>query len=229
MVFWRREGLGLPLIISDPDKLSGANENTNLTYRESSHDKVSKQDVLLKGGLIIGNGELLSNATEDGYASNTDTTRHPHCRGDVNLADVDRKQHDEEFPLRKGTFDSKRYDDELLLNQGDFVQREEQNDEKTFLGEEGSERLSNSGINAEVLIPSVSKDDKCPYKAYKVPEFPCSSLPLSSTLEHTSSEEQGIKEKAGHAGVPANMSGKVHLRDQAILSESWMTDKSFGK
>ena len=235
MVCWKTEGLGLPLIISDPDKLSGANEKTNLSDRESGHDKIPKQDVLLKEGLIIGNGELLSNTTKVGYTCNADTTRHSHSREDINLVGVHREQLDEDFPLLKRTFDSERYDDELPQNQGGFVQigtasllREEQNNERTFLGEEGSERLSNSGVNAEV-IPSVSKGDKCPYKAYKVPEFPCSASSPSSTLKRTSSEKQGIKEKAGHAVVPANMPGRLHLRDQALLSESWMTDRSFGK
>lgn len=224
LVCWKRKGFGLPLITADPLMLNGASEETNLSSRQNGE------------GFHFGSGELLSNAAKDG--DNSDTKQYFLASGNLNHGKLCREQDDkernadDEVPWPERPFNSERYDEDLLQNQ-DFlpqaVQRQEQKGERNFLREKSSESLGPSDLTTEGA--DGGGDDKY---AHKISEFSCSTSPLSSTLKHTTSDERKMKEKAEHDNtsgtlLPQHMLGKLHLRDQALLSESWMTDRSFGK
>ena len=231
LVCWKRKGFGLPLITSDPLMLNGASEETNLSTRQNGDGQKTTNE-----GFDFRGGELLSNAAKDG--ANSDTEQYSLVSGNLNHYTLRREQDDkernadDEVPWPERPFNSERYDEDLLQNQGflpQAVQRQEQKGERNFLREKSSERLEPSDLTTEGT--DGGGDDKY---AHKISEFSCSASPLSSTLKYTTSDECEMKRKAEHDNtsgtlLPQHMLGKLHLRDQALLSESWMTDRSFGK
>ena len=241
-VLWKKEGFGLPLISSRPKVLNDVNEKTKLASRENGDERcTSRSRGRIKKAFC--NGELLSDAdvSQDGFSS--DTEKYSLGNRNFNVAGLHREKVDEEIildyedPMLERTAISERYDEDLQQNHGFLADNgtkssegQKQKEEKTFPEEKSQQKLTSLRLTAEMTNCDCG-DDKCPHK---LSNPPCSSLPLSSTPRDTPIDEQEIKETAGHdskydMSLQGSVHKRLHLRDQAILSDSWLTDRSFGK
>ena len=236
LVCWKGRGFGLPLITADPLMLADANEETNLSTRQNGDGQKTRKEGF---NFDVDVGELLSNAEKNG--DNSDTEQCSLASGNLNIGTLCREQgdkesnEDDEVHWPKRPFNSERHGEDLLQNEcflphDQALQRQENKGERNLLRQKSSEMLRPSDLTAEVTDTD-SGNDKYPHK---ISEFSSSASALSSTLKHMTTDECEMKENAGHdnaSGIllPQHMFGKLHLRDQALLSESWMTDRSFGK
>ena len=220
-VRWKKEGFGRPLISSDPKVLNDVNEKTKLASRENGNEATRSRGRIKEG---FCNGELSSDAdqNEDGFCS--DTEKYSLGNRNFNVAGLQREKVDE------GRISD--YEDPIFLadNGTNSLQGQKQKEEQTFPGKKSQQKLISLGLSAEMTNCECG-DDKCPHK---LSNPTCSSFPLSSTLRDTSIDEQEIKETVGHdskseTSLQGYVYKRLHLRDQAILSDSWLTDRSFGK
>jgi len=237
-VRWKKEGFGRPLISSDSKVLNDVIEKTKLASRENGNEATRSRGRIKEG---FCNGELSSDAdqNEDGFSS--DTEKYSLGNRNFNVAGLQREKVDEgrisdyEDPILERTAISERYGEDLQQNHGfladngtNSLQGQKQKEEQTFPGKKSQQKLISLGLSAEMRNCECG-DDKCPHK---LSNPPCSSFPLSSTLRDTSIDEQEIKETVGHdskseTSLQGYVYKRLHLRDQAILSDSWLTDGSF--
>lgn len=247
-VHWKREGFGLPLIISDSEVLNDTNGETNLVSREISDETERNRGLVKRGfGDTRANGEAVCTTTVQNECS-SDTRMYCSRVRNLNVSELHVEQVDGErstdfehsLPERTSNTGLEGYDNgelQQMQNQGFLLengnkskQGKNKKDETTSPWEQSPEKLASLGVN-DGQTQCDCQDDKCPHK---ISEFSCSAFPLSSTLKHTSSNEPEMKETVGyHSSSETSLQGyvhsRLHLRDQAHLSDSWMSDRSFGK
>lgn len=101
--------------------------------------------------------------------------------------------------------------------------------ETTFSKEQNPEKHNFFIPNGEITTQCDSPDKRFPREVAESP------LPLNSTFKHGSQDERemrrsfGQSDSASEASLQACVPGEPHLREQAILSDTWLTDRSFGK
>lgn len=226
-VFWKKEALGLPLISRDPKVLSSANEQTKSGRKENEDDL--KQSI---GSVKEGFGEELSEKFETMLIDTEDGERF----------DGQRSLVDEELVLESpssGASNSESSDklkrSDLQINQAFRLEnkstskQEQRPPEQTiFPGEQSSERQGFLILNSEITNQYDFQHERYPHR---VPDSP---LPLNSTLKSGSRDEQEMREPVGRdstseTSLQSDLQGRPHLSEQARLSDTWLTDRSFGK
>lgn len=226
-VCWKTKTLGLPLISSDPKVLNGVNEQKN------SDRKGNDNEVKERGSVKEEFGVKHSEEFETMLSLNT---------GNREQVNRERSAVDEAPVLERptsGASNSESYDnhsdllqinqDSRLENSSTFRQVHRPREEAICSGEQSSEKqrilIPNSGTTNQCDCP----DERCPHRVLDLP------FPLNSTLKRESGDEQEKRESVGRESSSETslqlylQGGAPHLREQACLSDTWLTDRSFGK
>ncbi|XP_068737392.1 IQ domain-containing protein C-like isoform X3 [Montipora capricornis] len=237
VVQWKKNCIGLPLVTSKTRFSNPENETTSLSIPGDGEDeKTQKKD--LEADEVFSDGKHFSrNIAEHGF-TNPENEGQPIENENVKFSRMHREQDDEEInvdkdcPLPATTLNFERcHVQDSHRNQLDFpqitidYQREREPEDPVIPSKERNPENNRS-------LSKVMHLDKSGGKQFQTfPEFPSPDFPLSGTPRHTSSDEQKIKENSGYditSETDTPVTRNVpHLQTQAILSESWMTDKSF--
>ena len=227
-VSWKKGALGLPLISREPKALNSVKEQTKSGRKENEGD--FKQS---------------SGSVEDEF----DVKRSENCKTVLNTEDGERvdgekNAFDEELVLESpasGASNSESHTNRsaLQVNQAFCLEnnrasihllQEHRPPEKTILPEEqSSEKQRFLILNSEMTSQRDFTDDE--RYSHRVLDSP---LPLNSTLKPESGDEQERRESVTHdstseTSLQSYLQGRPHLREQARLSDTWLTDRSFGK
>ena len=226
---WKTTTLGLPLISSDPKVLHSLNKE-KISRTNEYDNEVKRKDSVEDEFAVKHSDELetmLNKRTGDGKQGNGE-----------------RSAVDEEPVLERpasGESNSESYDNHKDLLQ--INQESDQENSYTFRhvprpGEQVICPGKRSSQKKILLIPNSNAttqwdcpDETCPHR---VPDLP---FPLNSTLKsvHVLGAEQEEKQSIGRESTSETslhaslQGGTPHLRDQARLSDTWLTDRSFGK
>lgn len=226
-VCWKTTTLGLPLISSDPKVLHNVNKEK---ISKENDDEVKEKDSLEDEFAVKHSEEL-------------ETMLHV-ITGHGKQGNGERSVVDEEPVLERpasGASNSKSYDNHSDLLQ--INQESGQEDSSTFRhvlrpgeqaicsGERSSEQKRLSIPNSNATTQCDCPDEGCPRRLPDVP------FPFNSTLKsvHGSGAERGEGQSVGRESTSETSlhsslrGGTPHLRDQARLSDTWLTDRSFGK
>lgn len=224
---WKTTTLGLPLISSDPKVLHSVNKE-KISRTKENDDEVKQKD-----------------SVEDEFAvKHSDELEKMLNTGHDEQGNGERSAGDEEPAVEcpdSGASNSESYDnhsDLLKINQ-----ESDQQNSNTFRhvprpGEQAICSEERSSGKRRLLIPNsnASTQCDCPNEGcpHRVPDLP---FPLNSTLKsvHGSGAEREERQSIGRESTSETslysslQGGTPHLRDQARLSDTWLTDRSFGK
>ena len=233
MVCWKREGLRMPFITSDPKVLKSEKEEINACNRKHGHKITRNQALLNEGFGIDTDGEMLSNTLQN--VNSSETEGHSHRNRNLKVSELNRdkidKQRSTEYEgamLEKSSY-SERYDGDVLQNQEIVpenamkpLQELIQKEDRACPAEQSPGKQESVELNYTEMGQCDCLDDQCPHKRTESSGF---VFPLSSTLNSASFNEQEMKGKVPQGFVHK----RPYLRDQALLSESWKSDMSFGR
>ena len=217
-VCWKTKTLGLPLISSDPKVSNGANKENNAHTKEND-DEVKQKDSVEDEFCVKLSGEF-ETMLNTGHLN---TGNGQQVNGERSAVD------DEPVLERPASGASKsescdNHSDLLQINQDSHLENS-----NTFSQEEqGSEKQRFLIPNSDTTLCDCP-GERCPHR---VPDL---SFPLNSTLKRVSGNEGEIRESIGRESTSEtslqsySQGGTPHLRDQARLSDTWLTDRSFGK
>ena len=224
---WKTTTLGLPLISSDPKVFHSINEEK--ISRTEENDVEDKQKDSVEDEFAVKHSDELETMLNTGHGE----------KGNGERSAV------EEQPVLErpasGASNSESYDNHSDLLQ--INQESGQENSNTFRhvhrpGEQANCSRERSSEKKRFLIPNSNAttqcdcpDERCPHR---VPDLP---FPLNSTLkrvhgsgaereERQSVERESTSETSLHLSLQG---GTPHLRDQAQLTDTWLTDQSFGK
>lgn len=224
-VCWKTTTLGLPLISSDPKVLHSVNKEK---ISKENDDEVKEKDSVEDEFAVKHSEEL-------------ETMLHV-ITGHGKQGNGERSVVDEEPVLERpapGASNSESYDNHSDLLQ--INQESGQEDSNTFRhvlrpGEQAICSGERSSEQKRLLIPNSNAttqchcpDEGCPRRLPDVP------FPFNSTLKsvHGSGAERGEGQSVGRESTSETSlhsslrGGTPHLRDQARLSDTWLTDRSF--
>ena len=223
-VSWKTTTLGLPSISSDPKVLHRVDKE-KISRTKENDDEVKQRDSL-KDEFSVKEFETVLN-TEHSEQSN----------GERSAVDEEPVQ---ERP-GSGASNSESFNSHSDLLQ--INQESGQENSSTFrqvhsLGEQAICSREQASERKRLLIPKSDTtaqcdcpDERCPHR---VPDLP---FPLNSTLKSAPGsgpereEIQSVgRESTSESSLQSYLQGRTpHLRDQARLSDTWLTDRSFGK
>lgn len=227
-VFWKKEALGLPLISRDPKVLTSVNEQKKSGCKENEDEAKQSGSVKEEFGV-----KLFSADEELETMLNTE---------DGERVDGERSVADEELVLESpasGVSNSESCDKlklcDLHMNQAFRLenntiskQGHRPPEEMICPREQSSEKQRSLILNSEITNQCGFPDERFPHR---VPDSP---LPLNSTLKSGLRDEQETRESVGRdstseTSLQSDLQGRPHLRERARLSDTWLTDRSFGK
>ena len=226
-VCWKTTTLGLPLISSDPKVLHSVSKE-KISHTKENDDEVKRKD-----------------SVEDEFAVKlSDELEIMFNTGDGEQGNGERSADEEEPVLERpasGESNSESYDyhkDLLQINQGSGQGNSDTFGHVPRPGEQVISSWERSSEKTRLLIPNSNAttqrdcpDERCPHRVRDLP------FPLNSTLKsvHGSGAEREEKQSVGRESTSETslhsslQGGTPHLRDQARLSDTWLTDGSFGK
>ena len=227
-VCWKTKTLGLPLISSDPKVLHSVNKE-KVSRTKDNDDKVKQRDSL--------EDEFSVKLTVKEFETMLNTGHSEQGNGERSIVD-------EEPVLERpasGASNSESFDNHSDLLQ--IKQESGQESSNTFRqvhrpgeqafcsGEQGSGKKRLLIPNSDTTTQSYCPDERCPHTVSELP------FPLNSTLKsvHGSGPGQEERQSVGRETTLESslqsylQGGTLYLRDQAQLSDTWLTDGSFGK
>ena len=217
-VCWKKKGLATPLVTSDPKLFKSTNDESNVVSRENGNE-ITRKEGLLKEGLRscsnVGN-EILNELHTD---------------------QVEKEQIvDHEVTILERTSRSARCDDDFRKNleflpENEVVEMESGSERRPHPSEKRLERRENLGGHEEF------EERGSDFGADRLPQertlYSSSDIPLHGAINPQLSSNQEVDGKEHNNGSKASPMDlgqrRSYLRDQALLSESWMSDRSFGK
>lgn len=225
---WKTKTLGLPLISSDPKVLSSVSKEKILRTKENDVEVNQRDSLEDEFGvkLSVKEFETMLN-TGHGEPGNGE-----------------RSAVDEEPVLDRpasGASNFESYDnhgDLLQINQesgqessSTFRQVDRPGEQAICSREQGSEKKRLLMPNSDTTTQCDCPDERC---SHRVPDLPS---PLNSTLKSTygSGAEREERQTVGQESTLQSslqsylQGGTPYLRDQTRLSDTWLTDRSFGK
>ena len=222
-VCWKGDALGFPLINPDPKVLNGVNEQKNLDSKENN-DEILKHRGSVNEGFVV-------KLTKDRET----TLKAGHCE----QVDGERSAVDEKPILESsvsGASNSGSFDYHYSGNQGFRVengctsvamQGHKLHEEMISPGREQSPREITSHCPGHV------QGADCPgeIRPRRILDSP---IPLNSTMKKSWSRDEEMKESVGRdstseTSLHSYLQQGPHLREDAHLSDTWLTDRSFGK
>lgn len=228
-VCWKKKGLLMPLVTSDPKLFKSTNDESNVVSRENDNEITRKQG-LLKEGL-----RSCSKVEETGgHSLENEMLKELHT-------DQVKKQEiiDNEGTILERTSSSPRSarcDDDFRKNleflpENEVVEMEKGREQRPHPAEKSLERRENLGDHEEF------EERRSDFGADRLPQertlYSSSDFPLNGTMNPLLSSNQEVKKKEHSNGSKASPMDlgqrRSYLRDHALLSDSWMSDRSFGK
>lgn len=220
-VCWKKKGLAIPLVTSDPKLLKSTNDESNVVSRENDNEITRKEgwrscsNVDETGGHSLGN-EILNELHTD-QVENQEIIDH-------------------EGTILERTSRSARCDNDFRKNleflpENEVVEMESGSEKRPHPAEKSLERQENLGGHEEF------EERGYDFGADRLPQertlYSSSDIPLNGAINPLLSSNQEVKRKEHNNGSKASPMDlgqrRSYLRDQALLSESWMSDRSFGK
>lgn len=234
VVCWKTKTLGLPLISSNPKVLNGADKKKNSPTEDNGDGVKQKDSVDDEFGeefeTMVNTGHLNAGHLKTGNGQ----------RGNGERSTVE----EDTVPERpaSGASNSKSCDSHcaglLQINQCSHLEKSNTFGEVNRSGEEaicsveqGSEKQRFLILNSNTTNQCDCPDERCPHKAADVPCTLNSTLKSTPGLgdEQEESETVGRESKSETSLKSYLQGGTPLLREQARLSDTWLTDRSFGK
>ncbi|CAH3027268.1 unnamed protein product [Porites evermanni] len=218
-VCWKKKGLAMPLVTSDPKLFKSTNDESNVVSRENDNEITRKEgwrscsNVDETGGHSLGN-EILNELHTD-QVENQEIIDH-------------------EGTILERTSRSARCDNDFRKNleflpENEVVEMESGSEKRPHPAEKSLERQENLGGHEEF------EERGYDFGADRLPQertlYSSSDIPLNGAINPLLSSNQEVKRKEHNNGSKASPMDlgqrRSYLRDQALLSESWMSDRSF--
>lgn len=231
-VCWKGDALGFPLINPDPKVLNGVNEQKNVGSKENNDD-ILKHRGSVNEGVVV-------KLTEDRET----TLKAGHCEQFIGERSAVVEEPILESPAsgasNSGSFDYHYSGNQAfrLENGGSSaaMQGHKQQEEMISHGREQSpEKHRLTSLNTEITshCPGHVQGADCPgeIRPHRVLDSP---IPLNSTMKKSWSRDEEMKESVGRdstseTSLHSYLQQGPHLREDARLSDTWLTDRSFGK
>lgn len=230
-VCWKKKDLAMPLVTSDPKLFKSTNDESNLVSRENDNEITRKQG-LLKEGL-----RSCSNVDETGGHSLGNE-----ILNELHIDQVEKEEiidHDGTIPER--TSRSARCDDDFRKNL-EFLPENEVVEMEVTEMESGSEKRPHPAEKRLERREDLGGHEEFEERGYdlgadRLPQertlYSSSDIPLNGAINPLLSSNEELKGKEHNNGSKASPMDlgqrRSYLRDQALLSDSWMSDRSFGK
>lgn len=221
-VCWKKTTLGLPLISSDPKVLHRVDKK-KISRTKENNDEVKQRDSLEDEF-----GAKLNSVKE--FETMLNTERSEEGNGEKSTVDEEPVQeHPGSGASNSESFDS--HSNWQQINQDSGQENSRPGEQAICFGEEGSEKKRLLNPKSDTTAQCDCPDERYPHR---VPDLP---FPLNSTLKSApeSGPEQKERQSVGRestleSSLQSYLQGRTpHLKDQARLSDTWLTDRSFGK
>ena len=225
-VCWKKKALAMPLVTSDPKLFKSTNDESDLVSRENDNEITRKQGLLKEGF------RSCSNVDETGGHSLGNE-----ILNELHTDQVEKQENiDHEVTIPERTSRSARCDDDFrknlqFLSENEVVEMESGSERRPHPTKKSLERQENlAGHEGLEERGSDFGADRLPQERTLDSS---SDIPLNGAINPLLSSNQEVKGKEHNNGSKASPMDlgqrRSYLRDQALLSESWMSDRSFGK